>query len=64
MKFPSFKLDKLIQKANLLYKKGDKKEALKLYQQIASYNESISNYNIGVAKMKEKKYSFNITISL
>ncbi len=57
LKFPSFKLDKLIQKANLLYKKGDKKEALKLYQQIASYNESISNYNIGVAKMKEKKYA-------
>ena len=56
LKFPSFKLDKLIQKANLLYKKGDKKEALKLYEQIATYNESLSNYNIGVAKMKEKKY--------
>ncbi len=56
LKFPSFKLDKLIQKANLLYKKGDKKEALKLYEEIATYNESLSNYNIGVAKMKEKKY--------
>lgn len=56
LKFPSIKLDKLIQKANILYKKGDKKEALKLYEEIASYNESISNYNIGVAKMKEKKY--------
>ncbi len=56
LKFPSFKLDKLIQKANLLYKKGDKKEALKLYEEVATYNESLSNYNIGVAKMKEKKY--------
>ena len=57
LKFPAFKLDKLIQKANLLYKKGDKKEALKLYEEIASFNESLSNYNIGVAKMKEKKYN-------
>ena len=57
LKFPSFKLNKLIQKANLLYKKGDKKEALKLYEEVASYNESLSNYNIGVAKMKDKKYN-------
>ena len=56
LKFPSLKLDHLIKKANLLYKKGDKQEALKLYEEIATYNESISNYNIGVAKMKEKKY--------
>ncbi len=56
MSFPPSKLKKLIQKANLLYKKGDKKEALKLYEQIASFNESLSNYNIGVAKMKEKRY--------
>ncbi len=57
LKFPTFKLNKLIQKANLLYKKGDKKEALKLYEEIASFNQSLSNYNIGVAKMKEKKYA-------
>ncbi len=50
------KLETLIKKANILYANGDKKEALKLFTEIASSNESISNYNIGVAKMKEKKY--------
>jgi len=50
------KLETLIKKANILYENGDKKEALKLFSEIASSNESISNYNIGVAKMKEKKY--------
>lgn len=56
VRFPALKLDKLIKKANLLYKKGDKKEALKIFKEIASFNESISNYNIGVAKMREKRY--------
>ena len=55
-RFAPLKIEHLIKKANLLYKKGDKQDALKLYKEIASYNESISNYNIGVAKMKEKNY--------
>ncbi len=55
-KFAPLRIENLIKKANVLYKNGDKKEALKLYEEIASYNESISNYNIGVAKMKEEKY--------
>ncbi len=50
------RLEEMIKKANYLYTKGDKQEALKIYKNISLYNESISNYNIGVALMKEKKY--------
>ncbi|NWF66018.1 MAG: tetratricopeptide repeat protein [Campylobacterales bacterium] len=49
-------LEELIKKANILYNQGNKKEALKLYEQIALYSESISNYNLGVAQIKEKAY--------
>ncbi len=49
-------LEEMIKKANYLYTHGDKKEALKIYENISLYNESISNYNIGVALMKEEKY--------
>lgn len=55
-KFSSTYIDNMIQKANLLYEKGQKKKALKIYEQIATYNEALSYYNIGVAKMKEKNY--------
>ncbi|NPA73878.1 MAG: GTP pyrophosphokinase, partial [Epsilonproteobacteria bacterium] len=55
-RFEPLKIERLIKKANILYKKGDKQNALKIYKEIASFNESISNYNIGVAKMKEKDY--------
>lgn len=58
---PSY-VDKMIQKANLLYEKGQKKNALKIYKQIATYNESLSYYNIGVAKMKEKNYKDALTV--
>ena len=55
-KFSSSHIDNMIQKANLLYEKGQKKKALKIYEQIATYNEALSSYNVGVAKMKEKNY--------
>jgi len=55
-KFSSPHIDNMIQKANLLYEKGQKQKALKIYEQIATYNEALSSYNIGVAKMKEKNY--------
>ncbi len=54
--FAPLKIEHLIKKANILYKKGDKQDALKLYKEIASYNESISNYNLGVVRMKDKSY--------
>jgi len=54
--FSPSKLEPMIQKANLLYERGDKNEALKIYEQIATFNEAISFYNIGVAKMREKNF--------
>lgn len=47
---------KMIRKANLLYSKGDKMEALDLFQNIAAYSESIANYNLGVIKLRESDY--------
>ncbi|MCH3852468.1 hypothetical protein LZC39_10225, partial [Campylobacter jejuni] len=41
------RVDGMIQKANALYLKGEVEQALKVYEQIAVYNESLSNYNLG-----------------
>jgi tetratricopeptide (TPR) repeat protein len=49
-------LENMIKKANLLYEGGNKEEALKVYKRISTFNEAISYYNIGVAKMKDKDY--------
>ena len=50
------KVDEMVKKANLLYEQGNKQEALKLYESIATFNEAISDYNLGVAKMKEQRF--------
>lgn len=55
-KFTPSKIDKMIQQANILYEKGNKLEALDIYKNIAAYNEAISQYNIGVAQMKEGNF--------
>ncbi len=55
--FSTSKIDKMIQKANLLYEQGEKPKALKIYEHIATYNEALSSYNIGVARMKENDYA-------
>ncbi len=47
---------KLIQKADKLYKQGEIKASLKIYEELSKYNKAISFYNIGVAKLKLKKY--------
>jgi len=49
-------LENMIKKANLLYERGNKEEALNVYKRISTFNEAISYYNIGVAKLKEKNY--------
>jgi len=49
-------VENLVQKANLLYETGDKREALKLYGRIATYNASLSYYNLGVARLKKGMY--------
>jgi tetratricopeptide (TPR) repeat protein len=46
-------VEELVQKANLLYQNGNQKEALKLYGRIATYNASLSYYNLGVARAKK-----------
>jgi len=49
-------IETMIKKANILYDRGDKKEALRLFEQIANYSESISFYNLGVAQMRQEHY--------
>jgi Flp pilus assembly protein TadD len=50
------KLENMIAKANYLYSSGSKDEALYLYEKIAHYSEAISNYNLGVAQLKNEQY--------
>ncbi len=50
-------LENMIKRANVLYEQGHKDDALKLYEKIASYSESISYYNLGVAQLKDKQYT-------
>ncbi|SFV68092.1 membrane protein [hydrothermal vent metagenome] len=50
------KLESMIAKANYLYANGSKHKALALYEEIAIYSEAISNYNLGVAQLKDAQY--------
>ncbi len=50
------KLENMIAKANYLYSNGSKDKALSLYANIAQYSEAISEYNLGVAELKDKQY--------
>ena len=47
----------MIAKANYLYASGSKDEALFLYEKIAIYSEAISQYNLGVAQLKNEQYA-------
>lgn len=49
-------IEKLLSKANILYASGQQEKALDIYHQISLYNESISYYNLGVARLKERDY--------
>jgi len=49
-------IQELIKKANILYLKGKKLEALKLLNKLSVYSEALSNYNLGVIKINEEKY--------
>jgi tetratricopeptide (TPR) repeat protein len=49
-------LEKMVAKANDLYANGHHTEALKLYEKIARYSEAISQYNLGVVRLKEGEY--------
>ncbi len=50
-------LENMIERANYMYANGNQVEALKLFEKIALYSESISQYNLGVVRLKEKEYS-------
>lgn len=54
--FSPTKIDSMLKRANALYENGKKLEALDIYEDIAQFNESISLYNMGVAKMKERDF--------
>lgn len=56
LKFEMTKIDGMIQKANALYLRGEREQALRIYEQISVYSESLSNYNLGVAKMNQQNY--------
>lgn len=49
-------LENMIAKADYLYSKGSKTEALALYEKIAIYSEAVSAYNLGVAQLKDAQY--------
>jgi tetratricopeptide (TPR) repeat protein len=49
-------LKKIIEKAVVLYKQGNKEEAIRLLNKVSAFSESLSYYNLGVIKMKEKNY--------
>lgn len=46
----------MITKANLLYEQGQKDEALDLFSNISRYSETLSNFNLGVAQLREQNY--------
>jgi len=50
------KIENMIAKANYLYSNGSHEKALFLYEKIAQFSESISQYNLGVAQLKNKQY--------
>lgn len=54
-------LENMIAKANYLYSKGSKNEALAIYENIATYSEAISAYNLGVAQLNESSYELAIS---
>lgn len=56
-KIESSELENMIERANYMYANGNQIEALKLFEKIALYSESISQYNLGVARLKEKEYT-------
>ncbi len=51
------KIQEWLKEAETLYKKGEKEKALLLYQKIAKYNQALSWFNIGVARLKDQNYT-------
>ncbi|MDR0746468.1 MAG: tetratricopeptide repeat protein [Helicobacteraceae bacterium] len=49
-------LEDMINKAAMLYSKGDVTGALDVYEQVSLFSEALSNYNLGVSRMKKGEY--------
>jgi predicted Zn-dependent protease len=54
----------LVKKADKLYEDGQKEEALIIREELSLYSKALANYNIGVTKLKEKKYDEAISAFL
>ena len=50
-------VEDLITKAAMFYADGELARALDLYETVALFSESLSWYNLGVARMKQKEYA-------
>jgi TolA-binding protein len=46
----------LVAKSDKLYADGEKEKALIIREELSLYSKALANYNIGVTKLKEKKY--------
>ena len=46
----------LVAKSDKLYADGQKEKALIIREELSLYSKALANYNIGVTKLKEKKY--------
>ncbi len=53
----NIKVRQWLAKASKLYKEGKNEEALKIYEKIARYNQALSFFNIGVAKLKDGNFT-------
>jgi len=53
---PKSEINLLIKKATILYKSGEKEKALQILTKLSSFAKSLSMYNLGVIKIKEKDY--------
>ena len=51
------RIEEMLGKANSLYEGGNKIEALKIYENVAIYNEALSYYNLGVSQMNQEKHA-------
>ncbi|WP_457564002.1 tetratricopeptide repeat protein [Caminibacter pacificus] len=53
---PKNEINILVKKATILYKSGQKEKALEILTKLSAFAKSLSMYNLGVIKIKEKNY--------
>lgn len=50
-------LDLLLKKADILYAKNDKKEALAAFKNIAIFSQTLADFNLGTLQMKQNEFA-------